>query len=211
MSNVTQFGREDGAGRLSEIGDGVGLQVVDAATLLLDLLARDDGSIDPSDESLLRLRNTDTRLHDMVELACRLSPPDASPDAWFELLSTSSTRPLPGVGEMPDTGQPVGRRMERKAGQVARREEELKRLEERAAVIRKELVDTRRMDARIIQIAVLRSMRKAMGKMFSMGPAWVIMRALSAHVSDDEILRDGLAGRPSRISVRRARRTRSWR
>ena len=69
MSIVTQIGDEAGGNRSAGIDCEVAQEVVDAAALLLNLLADDDGNLSSSDRSLLKLRETGPRLDAIMKVA----------------------------------------------------------------------------------------------------------------------------------------------
>ena len=174
---------EGGAQRplgVSEDGDGGLARIIQ---FIGDRAIGSHGEVQPNAASILALRHQETREHVLRSVLLQVCPKDINPELWLKWLAGGEPPFAPERLKKirtPDANS--GRVMARASSRV---ETARKRVEAARAKLAEEermLASSVAFDNAVIQWAVSEHIAQLIGPVFAMGPAWTIMRAVSAHV-----------------------------
>jgi hypothetical protein len=170
------------------------------------------GEVTPDAASLLALRRQGPREDELRRLLVALCPEEANSDIWQKWFSGGE--PPPEMPKLKRVGTPdlsSGKTMVRSSDRVEAKARDVENLERRLAEARTSLSQAREFDAAMVQWVVSEHLSSIMAPMFAMGPAWAVMRVISAYVSPESmevetaLIRDPKKRKMIEDSVRRTR------
>lgn len=153
------------------------------------------GGLNLDSDALVGLRTQKDREAFLREFVVTMMPDRVNPAMWVRWLNGSALPfDRPKLARVDTGGERTTKALERSSKRVAkavlgvsnarRGTDASKR---REAEAERELVDARAFDAAAIEYAVSEHFINIMGPMFAMGPAWTVMRAISAYIAQDLI------------------------
>ena len=138
------------------------------------------------------LRNQKQRDSMLRDLVAKLVPDDINPEIW-DLWLTGGPAPFDGIGieRVLDTSRGLSRPLLRSGTKRQKSLARFRKARAKVASAEKELATAESAlkeaviaDAALLEYVVFEHLVSIMKPMFAMGPAWILMRALSAHVPE---------------------------
>lgn len=193
MSAMIEEADEGGAQRPSGVSEeGIG-NLAEVIAHLSEIAIGSKGELLPDAASLMALRRLNTRDQHLRDLVASLHPAEVNPAVWTQWLA-GGEQPFEGVKpkSLKPSDQSTGRALERHSPKVKKMLESVAAAKVGVDAAQRRLEKAEENLARVtayekalIQFAVSEHLVSIMAPMFAMGPAWTVMRALSAHASDE--------------------------
>ncbi|MEP3156889.1 MAG: hypothetical protein ABJO64_11270 [Nitratireductor sp.] len=139
------------------------------------------------------LRDPNQRESTLRDLVAKLVPVDINPEIW-DLWLTGGPAPFDGLGieRVSDTSRGLSRpllrsgtKRQKTLARVRKARAKVASAEEELATAESALQEAVIADAALLEYVVFEHLVSIMRPMFAMGPAWILMRALSAHVPEE--------------------------
>lgn len=135
------------------------------------------------------LRDPERRNDVLLSLVASMTPEDINPTPWRQWLAGGPGPFQRAKLEQPDPGgQKIQRALDRKSSKVSKdkrgvhdAKRTLEAAQRKLAEAERKLANSRAEDAALIQYVVNNHLLKIMAPMFAMGPAWTVMRVISAY------------------------------
>jgi len=191
---MTSTTSDDGMGNGANASEALDPQGDEGIAIILGMIAERSldhlGGLDMDSASLDMLRTQEGRDEVLREFVTAMMPDRANPVPWARWLSGGATPfDKSKLSSPAPAGVPIGRAVERQSKSVARHvtgvqnaERGVAAAERKLEEARRELAIARSKDAAFIEYVVAQHLMSIMAPMFAMGPAWTVMRAVSAHV-----------------------------
>ncbi len=191
---MTSTTSDDGMGDGAKASEALDPQGDEGIAIILGMIAERSldhlGGLDMDSASLDMLRTQEGRDEVLREFVTAMMPDRANPVPWTRWL-TGGAIPFDRskLSSPAPAGVPIGRAVERQSKSVARHVTSVQNAERGVAAAERKLEEARRdlaiarsKDAAFIEYVVAQHLMSIMAPMFAMGPAWTVMRVVSAHV-----------------------------
>lgn len=115
-------------------------------------------------------------------------PPEADPELWLRWLSGGAEPFAPRVPEKPHFSQAnTKRELERASKRAASARKRIEKAERELVAAKSAAASVVEFESSLIAWALMEQITSLVTPVFAMGPAWMLMRAVSPHVSADEM------------------------
>lgn len=160
------------------------------------LASNREGRLSPGVEALAGIREEEPRAARLREFVAAMLPHDIDPSIWLSWLG-GRTEPFDGrrlarprLTSDANSGRTLKRtseRVKRTAATVAAAKRKLAKAQQQVDEAEAAHAEAQSMDAAIIEWAVSEHVAGLLAPIFAMGPAWTVMRAISAHMDPDAL------------------------
>lgn len=167
---------------------------------VLDRAIGPGGDLAPETASIIALRKQPSRERELRDLVSALSPGEVNPDLWSRWMA-GGEEPFqaPKLKRVRGKELNSGRTMERSSSRVLAAEAAMEKAEQDLAARKAEFEQALAFDRAVVQFCVSEHLASIIAPIFAMGPAWTIMRVLSAYVGPVEMAEEtAMASTPKR-------------
>jgi hypothetical protein len=167
---------------------------------VLDRALGPGGDVAPETASLIALRKQPSRERELRDFVSALSPGEVNPELWSRWMA-GGEEPFqpPKIKRVRGKELNSGRTLERSSSRVISAEAAMEKAERELADRRAEFEQALAFDKAVVQFCVSEHLASIIAPIFAMGPAWTIMRVLSAYVGPAEMAEEtAMASTPKR-------------
>lgn len=156
-----------------------------SSRLLNEILISNMGELTPEAQAQIDLRSDEGRGIIIEQLVRELAPREVSPSMWREWLQGGES-PFRSRGLKKPVRLPhgLGKELARGPKSLKQHRERVERARAELAYAEHTLAYHEALDKSLIEVTIYDHLINLLAPMFAMGPAWTVMRALSAHASD---------------------------
>lgn len=191
MSAMIEEAYEGGAKRPSEGSKDGSEHLAEVVAFIGERVIGHGGRKLPDAASVLALRKEPTREAALRALLLHLCPGGVNPEVWYSWLSGEDS-PFKNakLNRVSLIDKSSGQVMKLSSDRVANAERRMAEAEAKLTSAKIDLENAKAYDSALVQWSVSEHLADLMRPMFSMGPAWTILRALSAYASRDYYAED---------------------
>lgn len=145
------------------------------------------GNLTPQAEIQMGLFSDEDRAKIVEEFVGSLTPSNVSPAVWMRWLNGGPGPFASGAIKKPVTVQQgMGKTVSRGPKSIGTAREKVERARAELAQAERELEYSESLNKGLLQYVVTDHLVEVLSGVFAMGPAWTVMRSLSAHLSDTQ-------------------------
>ncbi|WNO53173.1 hypothetical protein [Stakelama saccharophila] len=186
---------DDKSGEMPQKGTRSSPEISDRVLKYIEAVARNStGHTAPATSALFDLHDAPEREEKLRELVDAIRPSDINPSIWLAWLD-GGTEPFDGrrlgrpkITSDANSGRKLGRlskRVKDTAASVSAAQRELAKAEAKVEAAEAAHAEAKSMDAAVLEWAVSEHLLHRMSPVFAMGPAWTVMRVISAYMTPE--------------------------